>query len=389
MSFTNTQEVYEIKSISLVHINPSIVEGTKLYESILGPMRAVSINKYAPVFLFNPVLTGDPGIPNILTCSAGVVDASPAPQRHYTWYADEEEIVGASGFGPAFSTLLTNSSMDSKEITCMVTATNFLGSASAMSNGIVVTIIEPIQVVELGYFTVTGISSQDAISVYEDQIAILTGMWVDDFITTFDASVFGITRVAMDDYTTVLDIDLFGVEIYTPFTSLSAFNSGAESGTSGWSTTSGTLRSVAGNSVSGSNVFMGSDTASVTTQAFRIVSIPSGNHDEIDDGELYFSMSFYASRRGTTERSHTCRAYYEFLDDDDESLGEFDFNGYFTPELNGTGSGNNWNYIRAPMRPVPPLTRKIRVNMDFPSVTHSGGNICQIDDISLNFFELS
>ena len=389
MPITNTQEVYEIRSISPVHINPSIMEGRHLYDSTLGPNRAVSIVRYAPIFLFNPVLTGDPGIPNTLYCSPGVVDASPSPSRHYQWYIDDEPSIG--GEGVAFASFNTNALMDNKVITCVVTATNVLGSASATSNGILVNLIEPVVVGEYTSFGITGLSATESVTVFQDQIHVLTGMWVDEFLTAFEGDAFAITGLGMQDHITADNIDIYATEMMTLLDDITFSNSGAESDLFGWTTTAGTIQVITTANVppsGGTKVWRGAPTSNTYSAFERIISIPSGNHDEIDTGTVSSTMGYWTTQSGNVNREHSIRGYYQILDASDNVLKTVDNVGVVFPGLNiGTNNPNFWNFVHLAAESVPIGARKIKLIFEFPPHNHVNGNICQLDQISLQLYQ--
>ena len=379
---TVTQEVYDIPSINTVRINPSIVEGSNLYTSILGPDKAVTIVRYAPTFITDPVLTGDPAIPSTLTCSAGVVDASPAATRFYQWFINGVEDIG--GEGSAFSTFVTDISMDGVEITCEVTATNFLGTDSVLTNGITVTRVEDVNVWHYDTYTIGGLPAQDAVTVYVEEFGVVTGMWLDDFVTIMGKSIYTITGIENEDHAVVNHVDTYVSNFYTFFADLTITNPGAEDGVTGWTNTAGTLTSVAGSQppgVTGTNCFRGPVSNTATT-AYNDVTIPSDYHDEVDAEELWITMSFWAIQAGGTNFADTMRGYYVLLDDTDTIIDTHDFFGYFQ------GSEDGWEFFVSPLKPVLPNTRKVRVIFDI-TAQGSSGNRCQFDAVALQLFQAS
>ena len=389
MPLTNTQEVYEIRAISPQVINPSITEGRFLNDSTLGPNRAVSIVKYIPVFLTNPSLTGDPGIPSTLFCSTGSVDASPAGYRHYQWYIDG--VPSISGDGPAFAYFTTNILMDAKEITCQVTAINLLGSSSAMSNGIVVSVVEPVIVGEYYELAVTGMSAQDQVTVFQDQIAVLTGMWVDDFVTTFQDHIFAVTGTSMEDNIFLPSYDMYGVQFYALLDDIVFSNPGAESGSvSGWTVTAGALRSVASSTPSGggSYVFMGSSSNNVDTTFSRAVTFSSGFNSKVDLGTTILSLTFFANQEGTGYFGDQMSAVLSFLDGSGTLISTIhDFNPFEPVPKTYNGSTNTWQRCNTAPVYVPSGTRSIKIEFWIGGRPRTGGSHCQIDMISLQLYE--
>ena len=386
MSSTSTQEDYEIRSISPVHINSSIMEGTQNYASILGPKRAVALRRYAPVFLVVPSISGAAGIPSTLFCSPGVVDAAPSPQRHYQWFADNDPIFG--GYGDGFAYLQTSASMDSKVITCEVTATNRIGSASVLSSGLLVSLIEPVTVGEFYNFGITGMGAYDSVTVVMDQIAVLTGMWIDDFVSIFENDIFAITGVDIMDHISMPLYDVYAVNSYELLENIDIPNNGAESGITGWTVTAGTLRSVSTPTPSGggSYAFMGSSASSVVTVANRIVNIPSGHHTEIDDGDCTLVFSFWACQNSTFQANDSFTLSIEILDSANTILRSEDYFGVIEPPAKNRNDYNFWGQYSASPSDIPVGARKVNIKLSIKGNSRSGGSYCQIDLISLQLF---
>lgn len=145
-----TQKVYKPASLSLVHINPSILEGTFLYPSTLGPDLAVRLERSDPVLINLPVIEGDPTIGNILTCFPGVWSSAPTATYTYAWYIDGSVLPLETN-----QTIQTTLDMDGLELFCRVTATNGT-SASADSLVVFPTIIQPVEIFEFPLAVITG-----------------------------------------------------------------------------------------------------------------------------------------------------------------------------------------------------------------------------------------
>ena len=389
MPISNTQEEYKIRSISPVHINPSIMEGRFLYPSILGPDRAVEIVRYAPIFLVLPLLTGNPGIPSLLTCSAGVVDASPAPSRHYEWFLDDVP-AGREGIGPAFSTFQTNNSHDRVEITCLVTATNVLGSAEGLSNGIVASVVEDVVVGELCNFGVTGLPADESVTVFQDQIAILTGMWINDFTSVFQTASFIVSGLGAQDLTTIFDYDTYTITMVELVGTVIVPDSGAESGIANWTVTDGTLRSVATANIApggGSNVFMGAPVRDVTTSFNQVRNIHADELPAVAAGNAFATLTLWAAQ-ANNEGNHRFRMRLSFLDSGGATISTLDPFSWIEP-MNGTSSliPHEWHFYCTPAEPIPTNATQIRILLDFEAVIKSTGNDCQIDLISLQIHE--
>lgn len=384
MPTTVTQEVYEIRSISPVHINPSIMEGTQQYGSILGKKRAVSLERYAPIFLTAPTLTGDPGIPSTLFCSPGAVDAAPSAKRHYQWCVDG--VADQEGEGDAFAYFLTDPSMDAKEITCKVTAINSIGSVDAMSNGIVVSMVEPVVAGSFGHMAITGMGASDHLTVFMDQIAVTTGMWVDDFVTAFECDIFAVTGTGVQDHISMPFYDIYAVTLYELLSEIIIPNNGAETGITGWNVTEGTLRSVLSTTPSGGGnyVFMGAEVILTDTRANRTVSINSSYHDEIDTGDCTMAISFNACE-SSSSTGDEMQITYSYLSEGDVVLETVDFFGVFKPVKKRTT--NIWGYYVSGAHAVPVGTRKVKIDIFIDGINRTSGSNCQIDQISLQLYQ--
>jgi hypothetical protein len=392
MPITITQEVYEIRSISPVHINPSIMEGEQQRTSIIGPQRGDTIERYAPIWLNVPQITGDPGIPNTMFCTPGTVDASPSASRSYHWYVDG--VSAQVGVGPAFAYFDTDATMDSKFLTCTVTATNQVGSASATSDPVFVSLIEPVIVGEHYIFGVTGLPAEDHITVFMDEIAVLTGMWVDDHVTTFSDDIFIVTGTDLMDHIGISHFDTYTGEFMTLVDDVGFANAGAESGAGSWTVTGGALQSVTvtpPTGTSGTKAFRGPSVANSSCTFSQIQDIASSLDDEIDAGLCYSKMMFYAARQGSATYDGTVRGYYECLTDANVVLETRDFFGVYEPQnLIVSGMTNNWTYFSSPPELVPVGTRRVRITFDLPGESTTGlGNICVVDQISLQILQVS
>lgn len=391
MPITITQEIYEIRSISPVHINPSIMEGEQQRTSIIGPQRGDTIERYAPIWLSVPQITGDPGIPNIMFCTPGTVDASPSAFRSYHWYVDG--VSAQYGVGPSFAFFQTDAFMDSKYLTCTVVATNQVGSASATTDPVFVSLIEPVIVGEHYIFGVTGMPALDHLTVFMDEIAVLTGMWVDDHVTTFSDDIFIVTGTDLMDHIGIQHLDVYGSEFMTVLSSFAPGNPGAESGITGWTVSGGTLQSVTvtpPTGTTGTKAFRGPNTANISVTFSQVEDISASYDDEIDTGNCYLSMGFYAAKEGSATYDGTFRGYYELLDGSNVVLATRDYFGIVEPRNLDYGSlSNNWSYYGSPPEPVPVGTRKVRVIFNLPGESTAGrGNICLIDQISLKLMQV-
>ena len=387
MPIVNTQEEYEIRSISPVHINPSIMEGRHQYESILGPDRAVSIVRYAPFFLVNPSLTGDVAIPSVLTCSAGVVDGSPSPRRTYTWFIDSDEVTtpGIGGSGPFANRFVTDITHDKKIITCVVTAFNVMGSVSARSNGIEPSIIEPIYVMGRDTYLPTGLHVQDNITTFNNHIGVVSGMWLDEYLTLFAENLMVASGIAVEEHMTVPYLDTYSVTMMTPVHTFTMSNSGAETGNMyGWTVGAGTIQSVALAANSGSRVFkpIGRNIAIMS----RSFDIPPAQYALMDSGNGAAAVGYFATNNTGESGRGTLYVHIHCFDALGVDIGTLYGWDVVMPHIKERVP--SWGSFVGIPELVPVGTRSLEILVGFP-LPNVGDNNCEIDDISLQLWSAS
>lgn len=170
--YLGTQDDDQTRSIDLVHIEPSIREGTKLVSSLYGSDASAPLYRFPPQNTFAPYLTGSPQIPNLLTCNSGQWSASPAAKLYYQWMADGADIPGATN-----QTWLSTTDYADAVITCEVRGANYLGQSYALtSNSISITLTQPIEIEEVTFSWVSGISANKHQTIQDDRLVITTGM---------------------------------------------------------------------------------------------------------------------------------------------------------------------------------------------------------------------
>lgn len=207
-TYTQSQDVFKVDAVDPLHINPSIMEGEKLYPSILGPLVAVPIVRFAPYYVINASISGDPAIPSTLICNPGVVAASPQPSFSYQWQSDGVDIDGETN-----STLVTDGTLDATTITCDVEAVNFLGVASSTSNGIYVQIIEPVRMEEHTFAAITGLNQENQHNLNLFYGAVVIGLSNDDTQLVFELDNNVIDGLPVDDQLTSFNLDVYTVEL--------------------------------------------------------------------------------------------------------------------------------------------------------------------------------
>jgi hypothetical protein len=382
MPITNTQEVYEVRSISPVHINPSIMEGTQQLTSILGSDRALEIVRYAPTFLVNVQLTGSNGIPTWLECSAGVVDASPQAFREYRWYANGVLIPGA-----ITNRFLATDIYDGQAIKCIVRAFNLLGEAFNESNEIVVTLIEPIFVQETDVYPITGLGTSDVETVLGISLFSLTGMNVFEAITLSQYSIYPITGMAAFEALSVPHLDTYLLEFYTTIRTFSISNNGAESGSiAGWTIVSGTFASVTSPSKAGTKCFESSSNNVLCKITREIPIVDSGDLAEVAAGNAAARVSYFGTNDVGSGGEDRMRVYIEALDSGGAVVATLPQWDWVTPIVK-TGS-NLWESFPGIPENIPVTTTSLRIVIEFEPRASVTGNDCQLDEITLQLFKV-
>ncbi|UAT28923.1 virion structural protein [Dinoroseobacter phage vB_DshP-R7L] len=172
MPITQTQDNWQPRSIDVVHINPSILEGRFINASPYGPGEAIALDRYAPVNVEQPFLTGSGIIPGRVVCEIGKWESSPSPDFYYQWMADGADIPGANSYE-----IFTDASFDSLNLTCEVRADNGIGEDYAItSNSILCTLIEPIEMRETEFYFATGMRANKLQTVFDKRDLILSGL---------------------------------------------------------------------------------------------------------------------------------------------------------------------------------------------------------------------
>lgn len=150
--------------------------GTKYYYRYTGVRRWASpytgytppgpiIPPSAPVNTALPVITGSPIVGSPLTVSNGTWTGYPLPTFTYQWYIGAAPIGGAT----ANTFILTQAQAgNTSNISCQVTATNIVGTATATSN----TVIQIFDFNAAAFITTSGISSTEANAVNTLTIAL-------------------------------------------------------------------------------------------------------------------------------------------------------------------------------------------------------------------------
>lgn len=392
MPVTNTQDSYDITSIGVRHINPSIMEGEHVIGSILGDRAAIPIVRYGPTYLVDAFIYGGITIPSTLTCNPGVVDASPQAEFSYQWQADGVDIVGATD-----NEYTTDENDDGVVFRCVVDATNFLGTVQSTTSTITAELIEPIRVEEQAFYSITGLNQKGYQDVMVSRAALITGMaapnrldvltdvqmtisglWVEDRFDVMAQYHYAVSGLEVDDYQQAYVNECYAITFYTYDQDLVILNPGAENDMTDWTVTSGVFRIRTTDPAphSGTKYFAGG-TGTTTCAAYQDVALPGGVLTDVDANEKAISIEFYQSSDADRDRVHI---YLEFFDAGMGSLGTED--GSFETAT----KRNIWTEVQTSPSLIPPLTRTIRVHMKMVWVSGGGSNDGYADDILLKLW---
>lgn len=396
MPVTNTQDVWNRRRIDSTHINPSIMEGERGHTSMFGKGSAVSIIRYAPTFLVQPSITGSFKIPSVLTCNPGVIDASPQANLFFQWKANGVDIPGETN-----RTITTILDFDSFELTCEVTAVNFLGVAVGISNGITAELIEPIINQQYLHFAITGlnqkgqqnlfksdvlvttgISMSQRIDMQQHVIIIPTGMWVELRDDVMSHTVSAISGLGPTNGGDIYDHEVYTIWQPTMMPDLPLINGSAESGDmTGWTVTAGSIvatnvsqtGTTVPNSVNGPWYFSAHDGGAVNASMNQVVDFDPGDIAEIDAGGIVMAQVMLMQDNFTNNYGHQAQVVMDFLDVSDAVLGS-------KSESYINIQGRTWSPIMTDLDYVPVGTRKARVTINLTASSAQTRHV-YVDDI--------
>jgi len=394
---TFTQDEYQIRSIDTVHINPSLLEGEINYTSIIGAHRAVRLDRYAPILLSPPVISGPETIPGRLICFPGVWDAAPTPAYEFQWLSDGNPLAGQT-----LSYLDTESYMSDTEITCVVTATNTSGSEGATSNGITVSIIEPIIHHQFEHYALsglnqtdrqnmmvfrgavaTGISHEDRFDTMGMTVLPITGMWRENRFDMMSNLALATTGLGQPDTQLMHHTEGYGVQFARFDKNLTIVNPGAETGDlTGWTqdpnAPTGVMEIDNVNAHTGSNSFRGPSGTPFLTDYFQDIALDPADYADLDVGDCAVDLQYYDTRVGNYDY---CHMYYEALDGSDVVLESFAVAGNTLQPPIGS-----WEHRIIGGQDLPSGTRAIRIHIVFENQIF-GGIDTRIDDITLDLYK--
>lgn len=327
MSISFTQDEWKVRSLDVVHINPSILEGQFAHTSTYGKRSALLLQRYEPTNLVAPSISGDYKIPSVLTCNPGVWDAAPTADYLYQWRADGVEIPGETG-----QTWTSDISFDAQSIDCVVTAVNVIGfDTLTSSNQIEVEIVEPIEIMEQDYYSITGLNQIQhqnmnifrsavvtgiAVPAWQTNFELITGivsgMNVSNTLTNFDVMTYAIQGLGTENTQTITESDAYIIGIKEFVETGSLVNGNAEDGLNGWTQTDTDHLVVASSSevtgIDGDNVFWGGANASAgMTQE---IPVPVSMESIIDDG-LGFAVLLFAIRSNNGNDAMTPSMFFK------------------------------------------------------------------------------
>lgn len=205
--YNGTQDDDRTRSIDFVHIEPSIREGVHLFTSLYGSDASAPLYRYPPTNTIAPWISGDLKIPNILTCNEGQWPASPSALFAYQWMSDGIDIPGETN-----RTYTTDASVDNTTITCELRGYNYLGEAYAFTAGVLVSLIEPIEVWEQEDYSITGVDARNAQTNRDERNMIITGSGSIDRVDTMRAVAYFMTGFAAEKRN---DINVKAIPILT------------------------------------------------------------------------------------------------------------------------------------------------------------------------------
>lgn len=409
-AYTGTQDNDQTRSVDIVHIEPSIREGVHLVSSLYGHDASRPLDRFPPVNTNPPFLVGSGVIPNRIVCEVGTWESSPSPDYYYQWMDNGVDLPGENSYE-----IFTNETHDGAVLTCEVRANNGIGEDYAISsNSITCSLIEPIENRNMDFAVVTGLPSEDIQTAFDDRTIImsglgtdnridvmrgvsyyLTGIGADDRVDINAMPVYSVTGIGQPDTLSVLERDyaiaVISKEEGRPFVDgeqqlMPLKNAGAESGTFGWTVFGvafwGDEFSSGLNPQEGDFAFQGGLSVhpdgnnTPYTYVSQDVYLWDIWHADIDAG-LCFMDAYWVQSLLSGQGEDKANVKVEFYANDGTTLTGFN---------DGPGLWNSptnvWFNRKFEGVPIPPLTRYVRVFVEFLWDSLDDNDIsAQIDDL--------
>lgn len=395
------QDDNRTRSIDVVHIEPSIREGVHLVSSLYGREASSPLYRFPPVSSNNAWIRGDALIPAVLTAEEGTWSSSPSAVFYYQWMADGVDIPFATQ-----KTWTSSIEYDGAEITVEIRGVNAIGQDITISSPLSISIIEPIEVHEQENFLITGLQPGANAQVTYDQRTILTtglgaldrmdvnraiayyltGMAGEDRFDTNQMSMSFITGLQQPDTLSILDGDMgiavINMEYADPLVEgvpvlMNLKNPDAEMGMLGW-TNFGSVQYVSDDERSGDYSWNGGDNVGPTgsntpfSYIWQNVPIEAAWIPDVDLGLTNLETYWYQFSEEGFDMANVRVDFY-------------DVNMTLIGQDNGPGLWSSpadiWFY-RAFEDPIPPMTRWVRIYLEF-NVQSGTSNDAGIDDVSL------
>lgn len=311
-NYNGTQFNYNIRTIDLAPIEPSIREGEFLIPSLYGTDAAIPIWKYAPINNTVPYILGSHIIPTILTCDEGQWSASPSVRFTYQWKADGIDLVGETNR----KIIIEGETLDGKDISCTVTGFNLLGSVTVnSSNSINVSYIRPTEVRDYNEYVILGLPT-------------------DTIINSFNLYSYVIYGIPQEPESVIYSTYAYVINIPEILDNINIINPSAETNdTSGWVIEYGSLNINTPTKTTmdgGTKAFNGGSNS--FTKAYQIIEIPS-TYDTLKSlGQLNITLSWNSNITSTPIDTVTMDLI--FLDKNSKPIYRFkDFPELYSPDI--------------------------------------------------------
>ena len=171
IEYIGTQDDDRTRSIDVVHIEPSIREGTFLLSSLYGRDASLPLYRFPPVNTNPPYVSGPQEIPGTMQANYGRWVGSPSPVFAVQWQRDGVDIPGATS-----PTYVTTAADDGTFISFELRGFNIKGESYAFSDTKGVSLIEPVFISEQEDYAVLGLQASLALTNLSERDTILTGM---------------------------------------------------------------------------------------------------------------------------------------------------------------------------------------------------------------------